>query len=65
MAAAMQLNVDWDRSAGVRDPLFYGYFLEHFHRQVYGGVYDPGPRCPTRVASAGTSWRRSGGCGRQ
>ena len=42
MAAEIQLNVDWDRSAGVRDPLFHGYFLEHFHRQVYGGIYDPG-----------------------
>ena len=41
-AAQMQLSIDWDRSAGVRDPLFFGYFLEHFHRQVYGGVYDPG-----------------------
>ena len=22
-------------------PLIYGQFLEHFHRQVYGGIYDP------------------------
>jgi alpha-L-arabinofuranosidase len=42
MSALMQINVDWDRSAGVRDDRFNGYFLEHFHRQVYGGVYDPG-----------------------
>ena len=21
--------------------LLYGHFIEHFHRQIYGGVYDP------------------------
>ena len=26
---------------GTADPMLYGHFLEHFHRQVYGGVYDP------------------------
>ena len=25
-----------------RDGKLYGQFLEHFHRQVYGGVYEPG-----------------------
>ena len=25
----------------VRDPMIYGHFIEHFHRQIYGGVYDP------------------------
>ena len=38
----MQVNVDWDRSLGLRDERFFGYFLEHFHRQIYGGIYDPG-----------------------
>jgi alpha-N-arabinofuranosidase len=41
MPAQMTVNVDWDRSAGRRGSYFYGYFLEHFHRQVYGGVFDP------------------------
>ena len=27
---------------GSGTPRFYGYFLEHFHRPVYGGIYDPG-----------------------
>ena len=27
---------------GVRDFMIFGHFLEHFHRQIYGGVYDPG-----------------------
>ncbi len=25
-----------------RDPMIYGHFLEHFHRQIYGGVFQPG-----------------------
>ena len=30
------------RRIGRRDPMIYGHFIEHFHRQIYGGVYDPG-----------------------
>jgi alpha-N-arabinofuranosidase len=30
------------RIIGKRDPKIYGHFLEHFHRQIYGGIYDPG-----------------------
>jgi len=26
---------------GEADRMLYGHFLEHFHRQIYGGVYDP------------------------
>ncbi len=26
---------------GKRDIMIYGQFIEHFHRQIYGGVYDP------------------------
>lgn len=29
---------------GRRDFMIFGHFLEHFHRQIYGGVYDPGNR---------------------
>ncbi|MCY3867043.1 MAG: alpha-N-arabinofuranosidase [Chloroflexi bacterium] len=36
------LNILPDRIDGRRDPMIFGHFLEHFHRQVYGGVYDPG-----------------------
>ena len=32
------------RVIGKRDKLIYGHFLEHFHRQIYGGVFDPGSR---------------------
>ncbi|MBR6569265.1 MAG: alpha-N-arabinofuranosidase [Clostridia bacterium] len=31
-----------DRVLCKRDPMLYGQFLEHFHRQVYGGVFMPG-----------------------
>ena len=30
------------RETGSVSPLIYGHFLEHFHRQIYGGVYVPG-----------------------
>lgn len=26
---------------GKANPMIYGHFLEHFHRQVYGGIFDP------------------------
>lgn len=29
------------RVLGKRDLMLYGHFLEHFHRQIYGGIYDP------------------------
>jgi alpha-N-arabinofuranosidase len=32
------------RVVGKRDIKIYGHFLEHFHRQIYGGVFDPGSR---------------------
>ena len=38
----MILHADARRVAGVRDKMIYGQFIEHFHRQIYGGVYDPG-----------------------
>ena len=30
------------RAIGRRSPMLYGHFIEHFHRQIYGGVYQPG-----------------------
>ena len=35
-------EINTARVIGVRSPMLYGHFLEHFHRQVYGGIYDPG-----------------------
>jgi alpha-N-arabinofuranosidase len=38
------LDILPDHIAGNRDFMIFGHFLEHFHRQIYGGVYDPGNR---------------------
>ena len=29
-------TVNHQRVIGKRDPMIYGHFLEHFHRQIYG-----------------------------
>jgi alpha-N-arabinofuranosidase len=36
------LTINPDRILAERDIMIYGHFLEHFHRQIYGGVYEPG-----------------------
>lgn len=38
----MRLHINTKRQIGKRNPMIYGHFIEHFHRQIYGGVYDPG-----------------------
>ena len=35
------MKIQMNRVLGIRDPMIYGQFLEHFHRQIYGGVFDP------------------------
>ena len=37
----MKLYVNRKREVGTRSPMLYGHFIEHFHRQIYGGIYDP------------------------
>jgi alpha-N-arabinofuranosidase len=39
---SMKLHIDTHRVLGKRDPMIYGHFIEHFHRQIYGGIFDPG-----------------------
>ena len=34
--------IDTDAAAKVYDPMIFSGFLEHFGRQVYGGVFEPG-----------------------
>jgi alpha-N-arabinofuranosidase len=36
------VNVESYRPASSYDRMLFGQSLEHFHRQVYGGVFDPG-----------------------
>ncbi len=38
----MKLHVNARRTIGKRSPMLYGHFIEHFHRQIYDGIYDPG-----------------------
>ena len=38
----MQCHINVNRVFGKRNAMIYGHFIEHFHRQIYGGVYDPG-----------------------
>ena len=38
----MKLYINADHERFRRSPMIYGHFIEHFHRQIYGGVYDPG-----------------------
>lgn len=37
----MKLFADKNKVIGKKSPMLFGHFLEHFHRQVYSGVYDP------------------------
>ncbi len=34
--------IDTEAAAKTYDPMIFGGFLEHFGRQVYGGVFEPG-----------------------
>jgi len=36
------VTIDTDAPSKPYDPMIFGGFLEHFGRQVYGGVFDPG-----------------------
>ena len=38
----MKCTVNPQRALFRRDKMIFGHFIEHFHRQIYGGVYDPG-----------------------
>ncbi|MBA4700530.1 MAG: alpha-N-arabinofuranosidase [Ruminococcus sp.] len=38
----MKLHINRKYEIGKRNPMIYGHFIEHFHRQIYGGIYDPG-----------------------
>lgn len=37
-----KISVNQEREIGKRSPMIYGQFIEHFHRQIYNGIYDPG-----------------------
>lgn len=35
------VNANSKRVIGKRSPMLYGHFIEHFHRQIYDGIFDP------------------------
>ena len=39
---ALSLHINPERVYGIRDEMLYGHFIEHFHRQIYDGIYCPG-----------------------
>ena len=45
--------IQYDRVLCERNPMLYGQFLEHFHRQIYGGVY-----CPESILSDDKGFRK-------
>ena len=38
----MKVRIDPERKLFSRSPMIFGQFLEHFHRQIYGGIFMPG-----------------------
>lgn len=38
---SIEVYINAKRKIGKRDKKIYGHFLEHFHSQIYGGIYDP------------------------
>lgn len=36
-----RLEINPRRELGRRDKKIFGHFLEHFHRQIYCGIFDP------------------------
>lgn len=37
-----ELRIDTTAPSQVASPMLYGGFIEHFHRQIYGGLFEPG-----------------------
>ena len=38
------LSIDFTAPSQLYDRMIFGQFIEHFHRQVYGGIFDPGSK---------------------
>lgn len=42
MSKTPTIHIDDRRVRAKRDARIYGHFIEHFHRQIYGGIFEPG-----------------------
>ncbi len=40
----VQAHISASKDFGLQawDPMIFGHFIEHFHTQIYGGIYSPG-----------------------
>lgn len=38
------LKIQLDAAPMIYDKMIFGQFIEHFHRQIYGGIFDPGSK---------------------
>ena len=54
----MKCSINIKRRLGRRNEMIYGHFIEHFHRQIYGGVYDPGNPLSDEDGLRKMYWRR-------
>jgi alpha-N-arabinofuranosidase len=39
-----KLTIDFKSDINVYDRMIFGQFIEHFHRQIYGGIFEPGSK---------------------
>ena len=39
-----ELTVDLNSAPQEYSPMIFGQFIEHFHRQIYGGIFEPGSK---------------------
>ena len=39
-----KLKIDFNSAGQPYDRMIFGQFIEHFHRQIYGGIFDPGSK---------------------
>lgn len=51
IAAAQNKVIVKDGTETIRyNKMIFGHFIEHFHKQIYGGIYDPESRFADEVA---------------
>ena len=53
----LKVTLNTDRKTSKVSPLTYGHFAEHFHRQIYGGIYAPGSDLSDEDGFRGTAKR--------
>lgn len=52
------IHINEKRITGKRNPMIYGHFIEHFHRQIYDGIYDLKILCQMKTAFVQILWKQ-------